>query len=138
MVSTLCKTKKINEAMERYEELKKQSKEEVPSFLIYKGIIENDADIKIFEEIMAEYFTERAFVPNKSMINLAKEAALYIEKEILFEEKKMNTSSNLSLEDWTPQNIASLKRWLYLIQTDILTLGNERYLEQYVIGIRKL
>ena len=60
MISTLCKAGEMTEALERYEELKKtkQNKKEIPSFLTYKGIIENDADIKTLEEILAGYFTK--------------------------------------------------------------------------------
>ncbi|MDD2892130.1 MAG: hypothetical protein PHQ95_04140, partial [Candidatus Gracilibacteria bacterium] len=138
LVSILCRVGKISEAREKYEELNRINKGENVPFLVYKGYIENDEELRLFEELVSEYITEGSFIPFEGLGTLAATATYYIEKSISEEDGKIKVLSNKSLEDWTSHDFDVLKRRLWLMQTDILTLGNERYLEVYFADLRKL
>lgn len=100
--------------------------------------MENDGELRLFEELVSEYITEGSFVPFEGLGTLAVAATYYIETSVWEEDRKLKTLSDKLLENWTSQDFDILKRRLWLMQTDILTLWNERYLEIYLADLKTL
>lgn len=58
LIYILCKIERSEAAIERYQELKKVDQDDIPPFLIFKGSIENDEELDVFEEVIAKYISE--------------------------------------------------------------------------------
>lgn len=143
IISTLCKIGKTNEALERYAELKKWSDGKIVPFLVYKWNIETDAELGLLEDIIADYITERSFIPMEVLALLAASWSLYIKESI----RQINDAVGVlnhktSQKDWSHEDqieyVHLIQQRLWLMQIDILTLWNHRYIDHYIANLREL
>lgn len=137
LIALLSKTGRLEEAKKRYNELRKIEQENTPPFLVYKWIIDTDSELQEFEEIIALYVTDGSFVPLEAYKILADSASVYIQKNIEKEKPRQNSSQYIfwgSIEGYIESKI----RYLMLMQIDIFTLCNERYLEEYIKELKKM
>lgn len=141
LIYTLCRAWKIQTAMDKYQELRYQSKEEEVPFLVYKWSIENDEELDLFEDMIAHYIAEGTFIPLESLHTLVSSANQYIKESRYEENATIQTINNKPLEEWTVIDredfIWAVQRRLWLMQIDVFTLCNPRYLEYYISDLRK-
>lgn len=84
---------------------------------------------------MANYVSMNVFYTIDSFRDLAVSGSSYIAREV-FEEEKRIVHLSPHPEDWSEEDVKSIERRLWLMQTDILTLGNSRYIEPYLNDLR--
>ncbi len=129
----LCRVWKIDEALEKYAEFKSIKEGKVPSFLLYKWYIENDNDVTELGQILNTYIAAWEYTYDISLQKLVIDCSEYIRESIHEESEKLTRL--LVIEDETLEErkeyAAILQRRLWLMQTDILTLKNHRYIDDY-------
>lgn len=142
IITILCKIWKVADAYQRYEELCIYSKGKIPPFIVYKGIIENDDDLWILEQMIASYVIEWSFFPSESLKQLSITAWYYIAEQVYMENDKFQELDKKNLGTFTEDDyveyVRIIIRRLRLMQTDILSLWNSRFLEPYLRDIQKL
>lgn len=138
LIHTLCMAGRADEAVPRYKELVSKKGDKIPPFLTYKKTIETDSDLGMFESMLVQYFADGKLVPSETFHALSISASEYIESSLLRDKRTLQTIHAQSLQEHTSQHAEILKRKLYLMQVDILILGNDRYLDSYLSEIEQL
>lgn len=140
-IHALCKAGKREEAYTYYLYLQKQSKETINPFIVYVGAIESDDDLHDFDLLMTAYHGESTFEPSESLRDLTSHASVYISNEIERESLVIERLNLVPIELWTDEQDViyreSIKRRFSLMQTHIITLQDQRYLDFYLDETRR-
>lgn len=134
---------KHNHAFWLYSELGRCApRDTIEPFIFYKECIESDGDIEELELMLASYLTEWTFIPSESLSLLSHEASIYIAEHIQRANSIIERLNRKSLEHYTKEEreeyLGSMFQRLWYMQIDLLTLGNARYLENYLNDIRRI
>lgn len=149
LVSTLCRAEKISEALARYEELKQLRKDEISPFIVYLWKIEDDQSLELLEDILAKYqtdvLTDESFTPSEALTWLSKSAFEYIGKEFVKEDEIIRNINTKSEEPWASltdeenaEYIRAFEHRLWLMQADLMSLKNNRFLSTYLSDIKNI
>lgn len=144
MVRLSCKMWDTTWALNLYWELQKKIKDKntVKPFIFYKWFVENEEDLASMEEALARALTQKNFVPTDDIVKLTVSASKYLETEIRKENKSIIEVNGIESSKWgdTEYHIynRAIVRRLWLMQIDILTLWDDRYLKRYLGDIHKL
>ncbi len=136
IIRMLSKDGKKDEAYWYYQELLEQTPKGTNPFIVYKWFIENDADLRSFESLMAQYQQEEIFEPNSILLDLSISASVYIGNEFDKESKLISLYNVVASENWAVEYSEYYAKGLYrrlaLMQTHIIALKDDRYLDFYL------
>jgi hypothetical protein len=128
LIRILCKSGKIHEAYAKYVELKAYDSHALP-FIVYKGRVENDDELKEVEDIIDLY------------IELAHSSSEYIANQTHFINNSIVDLNNKNVDSWTAFEHEEYGRLFFrrlmLMQIDVITLCNPRYIEYYLNDLQK-
>ena len=151
-ISILCKAWKIQEAQKKYEDLQKKverpielfmlNKNPLVPFVVFKWFIEDDNDLISTQDAIAEFVSKWEFEPSEWLRVLGERATEYIwvevNKENLILEKLEKKDKLLWWDEDHSEFYRATTRRLKLVQIDLLSLCNHRYIEFYLMEIETL
>ena len=94
------------------------------------------------ENIIASYVTENLFEPSEALAELSRSSSVYIAEQVHATNSRILELDKIDVIDWTDEEYAeynsSMFRRLRLMQIDVLSLCNTRYLEYYLRDLKKI
>lgn len=78
LIHLLCGRGEKEKALRKYQELAFATNNEAPPFLYYKGTVENDEELEVFERLIAAYFADKSYAVSPELQALAISASHYI------------------------------------------------------------
>lgn len=136
LVHRLCAIHHMVEAMKYYEELNRIEEWKAPPFVVYKWTVENDGELEDIETCIASYIKDANFVPSEALGVVSKSATEYIAEQVYIENKYLMVLNATDIKTWNSEEYTEyariLARRLRLMQIDILSLCNHRFIEYYL------
>lgn len=127
--------------MQWYTLLVSEDPKGVLPLILYKWTVENDEELRVLEEVVAAYITEGNFIPSESLARVTKQASLYVAEWIVKENIVIENLWKKDPKKWDEQEnalfLASFYRRLKLMQFDVFTLANGRYVEYYLKDVQE-
>ncbi|MDD2907021.1 MAG: hypothetical protein PHH98_00110 [Candidatus Gracilibacteria bacterium] len=145
IIRTYCELGNINKAKQKYVEMIssiKDDKEELLPFIMYSLEIENDYDLKTLEGIMVGYISDNQLIPLEPLLQISRFAESYIDQNIEYIsfrilELEKNGLQDLDLEVQEEYD-ELIKRKLFLMQTSLTILKDNKYLKEHLDDLDKL
>lgn len=150
LITALYKSNRKEDAFKLYQKLASTRNwiNTISPFLIYKDAIETDDDLKSLEVLVTLYRNEGTFLFNDDLKKASDQACEYITNEIDKENCVLDSLGSITLEKWIKEDVEwskekeeivkkSAMRRLFLMQVDIITLQNPRYVEEYIGDLEK-
>lgn len=111
-------------------------------FIMYSFIIEDDSDLKSLEWVMVWYISDNQLIPLESLLQVCKFAELYIDQNIEYIKCKISELEKKWIQDFDlevqEEYDELIKRKLYLMQTSLTILKDNKYLEEHLDDLDKL
>jgi len=114
----------------------------LPPFIVFTEEVHSDTDLDDFMDLIVDYHTEATYFPSIHLRNIAEKATIYISNEIEWINKILRELMSAPRSDWNDEQITIyrelVKRRLYLMQTHVIILQNDHYLDAYLHDMHEL